>query len=405
MKRFFFVLVLVLLSAGRAFADTRAPIVLLEEDTGNGYRYEAVGIGTFTVNGKDYETIPLAVIELETEMDARLFRDGEEVSFQDAELILEEGSYELYLYPPGQTEGLCGVYHFNVENSFQDMLGEIQTESETVENPPLELTYEKESGLFTYTLPDGKYIQMNVPMGGTARHSAKLILSEGLTAYTMRKDGEAAFVPEELAFYEPGHYEILVLESAFSMTDPVVYRTEIWFTLKNTGPEDISLVNAPYGLWITAVRFEGEELEERDMRSMVLKRDGTYEFEFSREGTRTAVWSDTILRDTAAPALRFEFPVEGRVLKKEVKFLPPGRGVSMQILCNGMEATASQNRIGQSGRYEITVWDGAGNSRTYHFEVKLGVKIFSREMIIVLIVLLLAVGALMVYWRRNMRVI
>ena len=67
--------------------------VLTAEDVGNGYEYTIPGIGTFTVNGRDGETLSAAVFSLEDGCEAELFRDGYEADFNDG-VILENGSYE-----------------------------------------------------------------------------------------------------------------------------------------------------------------------------------------------------------------------------------------------------------------------------------------------------------------------
>lgn len=405
MKRICFVLLFLFLNLNTALADTQVPLNLLEEDVGNGYRYEAVGVGTFSANGKDYETLPAAVIDFETEMEAVLYADGEEIPFEEGDLIIDQGVYELYLYRTERNGGLYGIYHFTIENDFEEFFEQTPAKTEVAENPPLVLGWEPETGMFTYTLPNGESFQMNVPLGGTAGQAARILLSDGLTAYTMKKDGEAALVPEGLVFREPGHYELTVMEKTLGIGETVTYRAGIWFTLKSAGPEAVSLVNAPYGFSISSVRLDGSELAVSNSRAMVLKTDGTYEFSFTANDGFGAVWADTIIRDTAPPALTFETEVDGKVLTKDVAFLPPGRGERMQILCNGQEAKASLNRISQNGSYRITIWDAAGNSREYRFIMKQGTSFAGKQVIIVLIVLLLAAGAVMVYWRRNMRVI
>lgn len=400
------VLSLFFLASG-AFASRAAsqiPLVLTGEDIGNGYQYEATGIGSFTVNGKDGQKLPAVIIDIQESTGAVLYRDGTEMEFQSGDLLIENGSYELYLYQKGQ-EGVgdYAIFQFQIQNEYETMMEETG-KTEVVDDPTLVMSYEETTGMFRYTLPDGEYFCMDIPMGSSSHTAARLSFSEGLTAYTMRKDQEAMVLPENLTFMEPGHYEIVAVENQFSMSKEQVYHTGIWFTLKNDKPENINLVNAPFGFRFLSAKLNGREIPLDRESSMRLFEDGTYEFEFTDTAGEGLVWREYLTRDTTAPAIHFSVPVDGKVLKEDVSFILPGRRETMEIQQNGIVVTASENRIAQDGNYVITVQDEAGNSRVYEFSMEQGYQLFDAKGILLLAAILAILGGAMVYWRRTMYV-
>ena len=62
-------------------------------------------------------------------------------------------------------------------------------------------------------------------------------------------------------------------------------------------------------------------------------------------------------------------------------------------------------RLAMDGHYQITITDQAGNSRQYEFTLRKGFDIRGGYLIIIPVLLLAAAGGIVLYWRRNMRVL
>ena len=84
-----------------ALAAQAVDCVMVQEDVGNGYRYEAPGIGGFSINGQNGETLSAAVISLDPGLEVQILRDGYEASFSDG-VILDNGSYEMRIFRKGK---------------------------------------------------------------------------------------------------------------------------------------------------------------------------------------------------------------------------------------------------------------------------------------------------------------
>ena len=139
----FLVLCFSILLSITAQAAQEVSCVLVAEDVGNGYRYEAPGIGGFTINGREGETLSVGVISLDEGCVAELLKDGYEADFNDG-VILENGSYELRIYREG-AEDVCGVFRFTVENSYGDILDYSIENLTQVNNPDMEMTYDPQT--------------------------------------------------------------------------------------------------------------------------------------------------------------------------------------------------------------------------------------------------------------------
>ena len=377
--------------------------VLTAEDVGNGYEYTIPGIGTFTVNGRDGETLSAAVFSLEDGCEAELFRDGYEADFNDG-VILENGSYELRIYKAGAEQGGYGVFHFTVENSYGDMASYDRENVVQVSNPEMELSYSAESGQFTYTLPDGEYFRSTVPFGGWAGIRAQVETSGNMNVYRVLKDGEPQDFSEGLVFTQPGSYRITMWDNELGLNGDTSYRIDYCFVLYSSRPQNVSHINAPMGFEVESVSWNGVSQGTADPSFAHLELDGTYEITFlaPEAGAR---WSMRLTRDTTAPALWFSEDISGGRAEDYLDFIPSDPDCQIDILWNGQQAEAYGSRLAMDGRYVITVTDQAGNSREYDFTLRKGFSIWSGYMIIIPVLLAAAAGGTILYWRRHMRVL
>ena len=397
---FLAVLALFLLFPSSSWAAQAVECLLVAEDVGSGYRYEAPGIGGFSVNGREGETLSAAVISLDEGCRAELFRDGYEADFSNG-VILDNGSYELRLYREDGSDEVYGVFNFTVENSYGDMLDYSEGELTQIANPQMELDYSSQTGMFTYTLPDGEYISADVPLGGWSSSRVQMEASDQLTVYRVLKDGEPMDFSAGLMFNLPGSYRITLWDNEFGLQGDTGYRVDYCFVLFKQDPCNVSHINAPMGFEIKDLTRDGISQEILSPDFVQLEMDGKYEIYFENpEGTIS--WKTSIQRDATPPALTFSPDIKDGTVSDYVNFTSSQPDADIRILWNGQQVEAYSPRLAMDGRYRITVTDTAGNSRQYEFTLRKGYSIRGGYLVIIPVLLLAAAGGIVFYWRRNM---
>lgn len=386
-----------------AWADA-APIacIMTGEDVGNGYEYTVPGIGSFTVNAMEEETLPAVVFNIEDGCFPVLLRDGEPVDFNGG-MVIDVGSYELRLYGSEEKNGNYGVFRFSIENDYTDTLEEAGKDFRVEKNPPLTMKYMEEKGMFRYTLPDGAYFEINVPVGGFTRRQVQVNLSDQLHIYQIYCDGEPVPFSEEQVFAKTGSYEIIARDNEVGLDGDVSYRVAIGFHIYLTQTMNISHINAPLGLTIASVSLNGVPMETHG-NYLHMEEDGTYLAAFA-DNQGTVRWEMEFTRDTVPPRLDFDRQVDGMTVQEPVTFTVSEPAAQIHILRNGAEATASLNRIAANGSYRLEVSDQAGNVREYSFVLRAGYTVFDKRMVIIPLLLLLAAGGAFAYNRRSIRVL
>lgn len=395
-------LLMVFLSFEAAAAGNAVRCIMTGEDVGNGYEYTAPGIGSFTVNGMEGETLPAAVFSVDEGCFPVLYRDGEPSGFSH-EMVIDNGSYELRLYRNEDHEGDYGTFSFTVKNDYAEFLGTERKEVQIVENPPLEMEYDAASGFFRYTLPDGKWFKSNVPAGGWFRGQADIIASSGLNIYQVRRDGKMTDFLDGLNFNETGSYEIVARDNELGLEGEISYQLTIGFHLYLDREMDLNILRAPQGLTFARVQCDGRPVKTQG-EYLFLKQDGDYHISFA-DSTGRECWSMEFTRDTVPPALSFDRAVDGQVLTEEVSFQNPDPGVRVDIFRGGEPVEASRGTIAVNGVYQIEASDGAGNVRDYHFTIQTRHAFPKQIWLIIPLTLFLGIGAGLICWRRNMKVL
>ncbi len=411
-------LLAILLSGNVLAAGTAIPCIMTAEDVGNGYEYTVAGIGKFSVNGLEGETLSAAAFTAERDCAMVFYKDGS-LAEVDGGMVLDPGAYEMRLYRASDTEqkGDYGSFLFAIDNDYAATLERMDPENlVVVENPALELTVEEPSLLqgqqggrrFRYMLPSGESFVMNVPQGGWSRGEVKLETSPGLNVYMVRLDGEPLDFSDGMTFNQTGSYEILVRDNELGTSGNVSYSVTICFTLYVSKTMNISHINAPMGLRLAAAYRDGVEASSQEgiigSDFIHLEADGSWVLEFA-DPAGNVVWDMELERDATAPYLRFSQETDGKTLAEAVSFTPSEVDAQIHIYRNGERAVASKNQIAVNGVYHIEVMDGAGNVRDYDFSVGIRHTLKDKKLVIIPVVLLLAAGAVLLYWRKNIQVL
>ncbi len=380
------------------------PCVMTGEDVGNGYEYTVSGIGSFTVNGTEGETLQAAVFDLDENCFPTLWQDGQETGFQDG-IVLDPGSYELRIYSTPERDGNYGVFTFQIDNDYTEALRSAANSGQVTveENPPLTLKYNEKEGLFRYMLPDGQYFDTNVPVGGWFRGQARLSLSDGLMAFQVRRDGELTDFSDGLMFNQPGSYEIVMKDNLLGLAGEVSYHVTIGFRLYIDRTMNLSHINAPMGLSVASVLLDGEPVESGE-DFFHTEQDGQYKILFAEPGGK-GFWEMNFTRDTVAPALRFDRYVDQCFLDGPVTFTSSEPMATTRILRNRQEAYASMGQIAANGVYHVEVKDQAGNMRDYDFSIQNRYSVWNKKLLVIPFAILLLGAAGFVYWRRTIKVL
>ena len=314
----------------------------------------------------------------------------------------EDGSGSLQ----GEMESLEDYSDLMEEELSQLLNGQQYVDVDFVENPDLEMSYIENTGMFRYTLPDGEYFEMNVPLGGWARTRAYLTTSEGLSLYQIWLDGELVSVGGMNEFLQVGDYEIRVLDNELGIKGRTGYKLSISFHLFLNESLNLTHINVPMGLSLESAALDGVSLEGITGREryLHLEKDGRYVLQFV-DGEEKRCFRMEFVRDTVPPALIFNCPVDGMLLTEPVSFTPSERQAQVDIWRNLQTAYASSNQIAMRGAYRMEISDDAGNVRDYEFTLHPDIVVWDKRLLIIPCVALVAAVVSFFYWRRNMRVI
>ena len=105
----------------------------------------------------------------------------------------------------------------------------------------MELDYDSQEGMFTYTLPDGETISSRVPFGGWSESRNDIELSDQLNVYRVLRDGQPQDFSEGLSFNLPGSYRVTIWDNELGLSGDTSYRIDYCFVLSSRGPRNISI--------------------------------------------------------------------------------------------------------------------------------------------------------------------
>ena len=182
----------------------------------------------------------------------------------------------------------------------------------------------------------------------------------------------------------------------------MAYRFDYVFTLCSDPRMNISLLNAPLGMEIEELSYEGRIQEIADKNSALLVRDGDYHVLFTGDGV---YYEMNFTRDTVPPVLEITPEYRYRITMDEnPRWSTTEQGTIVTVKRNYTEEEMPYGEILLNGFYQLTARDSAGNARTYEFTVKAPLPFFTPKMLIIPSLLILAAIAVAIYTRRNMSV-
>ncbi len=269
-----------------------------------------------------------------------------------------------------------------------------------VREPETVLTYNDTTSRFRYTLPDGEWIECNIPQGALYRGSVVFNTSDNISSLSALRDGSAYTLTSP--YQESGSYVITFWDISVGGDANMAYRFDYVFTLCSDPRMNISLLNAPLGMEIEELSYEGRIQEISDKNSALLVRDGDYHVLFTGDGV---YYEMNFTRDTVPPVLEITPEYRYRITMDEnPRWSTTEQGTIVTVKRNYTEEEMPYGELLLNGFYQLTARDSAGNERTYEFTVKAPLPFFTPKMLIIPTLLILAAIAVAIYTRRNMSV-
>lgn len=279
-------------------------------------------------------------------------------------------------------------------------------DTEKIEAPPLTLE-QTDTGMFRYTLPDGNYYEATVPNGMMTGDSVSLSTSSNVMT-VVTKDGESSSLISSLRFSEAGDYQIRMLFYEFEPEDfdeHKMYEVTHSFTIAGKPAGNFGAVTAPEGFQIISVKRNGIPQKIETPACFFLNGDGRFEIRYSDLATETMYAATTFERDTIAPFLTFSEEIgEGKV-RGPITFTKTDAEDRVYLFYNGHRAETQLQKLTEAGKYGLEVVDRAGNSRTYHLEIKQTYHLFSAHMLIVTLLFFGSVGGYLLLLKRDGRLL
>lgn len=391
------------------YAATERPPVQIGGNDESGYEYSVRGGGKFTSSCRDWSVASIVIIETDEDMKIiQVLKNGQQIE-DSGGIFLDEGTYEILI---GNDE-IFTSFHFTISNEAAgngasdiiDSLAESIPETDSINvirEPDMELLYDESSRKYRYLLPDGEWIEANIPQGAYCRGEVTLSSSTNLSNLTTYLNGEL-YTGKEGKYIEPGNYIVTYWDLEVFGDDKTAYRVDFCFHIYSDRRMNLSLIPAPMGMSVSKVFLDGNELEVEKKDFVHLLKDGNYSIEFASDN---ASYKMEYTRDTISPCVIFSTTFEnGEVLKKEISFSKSSDVSQMKVYRDGVAVTALGGKIAVNGKYEIDVMDVAGNSRSYYFILRAGNPFPVKNMVILLLLFLLAAVILLLYARRHMKVI
>lgn len=350
------------------------------------------------INWKRTLPVLLAVLCLSGAFNAYADPDSQELEdvFGDS-MLMGEDDFDMDI------EAFTEQYLQKIENGEVDFQN---LNTEKVLNPPVTVS-QTEEGMFRYTLPDGNYYDVTVPNGMITGSSVSISPSSQVAA-VVTKDGESSALFQSWRFSEAGNYQIRMLFYEFEPEDFDVhqmYEVTHYFTITGRTAGNFGAITAPDGFQILSVKKDGVSQKIEDPSCFFLNGDGNFEIRYCDLATETMYAATSFQRDTTAPFLSFSKEIGEGKIRGPVTFTKTDAEDRVYLFYNGHRAETMREELREAGKYGLEVVDAAGNSRSYHLEIKQTYHLFSKHMLIVTLLFFGSVGGYLLLLKKDGRLL
>lgn len=271
-------------------------------------------------------------------------------------------------------------------------------------NPSMTVTMEA-SGIYRYQLPDGSAFTITSPVGMFTNKPVVFVPGEEQTVLSVTKDGEPLYL-SDYTFSEEGSYCITILSSSGddSLAGFKAYQAELSFQIGNTVVSGMDSLIIPDEFVLAEAYCNGQQLAYDQDRSE-LTQDGYYEFIWKGKNDSSVIYKNSFILDSEAPTLTFSKDITEGIIRPPLTMEASEPGCVVTVRQGAEIVELTDWVLNDSGSYQITVSDQAGNSTDYRVTVGLPCSVSGTQLFIIF-ALLLAAGSLgMHYYRRHMQVL
>ena len=278
------------------------------------------------------------------------------------------------------------------------------TDISAPENTDILSVWDNSSGYYQNVLKTGETFFTSLPNGSITNEPVTVQTTEGLE-FTAYKDGKeyTDFVPGE-PVNVVGSYAVYISkpgDEAFLDSYPFG-NPAFRFRIINRMVSDIGMINAPYGVTIRNVRYNGLDANDTMLINSYeahIDSNGDYEITFDDEAGSREV---TFTLDNEPPV----FAVD--VQPNEAKVTYYSGDIARCVLYRGDKIESEQpliDSVTRSGKYTLIVYDAAGNSSKSEFTVRYRI---NAAAVIAIFAVLAVIAAAVVYiyrMRKNVKVV
>lgn len=372
-------------------------INLTASDPENGYRYEWDSYGGFYTNVLQGENAAFAYFSIDETLDYRMLKDGEAYAYHQEDLLLENGSYTLYLIAneEGSEDSFCTFdfqivsEYFNIAGGGEHAAADGMLYSEIgVKEPEMSFFYDQEQNVMRFSAGERELLEANVPNGAMVTMPVYLKAADGVTQ-TIYRNGEYISRPEDDVYEEDGFYRCVQMIypdiSNSAAEDNSIIMTEFYFWIVDEKKMCVNVVGAPEGFFLEQAFYQGAEQEVSQSGHYFLQGEGNYRFCFTSTEEVGLSYTLELTRDTTAPFLDFHQEMEDGKVTAPLFITSGEASCSYEVARNGMKYDYVQGEpLTMAGYYEIVVSDEYGNSRKYTFLLEAAYEFFSPGMILLL---------------------
>ncbi|MBR4760108.1 MAG: hypothetical protein IK078_08200 [Lachnospiraceae bacterium] len=240
----------------------------------------------------------------------------------------------------------------------------------------------------------GTEISSNVADGMVTRGKVVINVPEGVTV-TLYQDGNPVEDPVLQSIQKAGAY-VLRIGNGSENEDLLT------FTIVEQTTGNLNYYDMPEGFQLTAVTLDGTDVMNARSRAELLT-EGSYKIDY--KCVKTDVYYElSIDIDHTAPQLVFTGVDENGRARGPVEFSGVEKGDTITCLKDGRTVNLRGHKLRESGQYELTVTDQAGNESTYYVMILLYLNMQGVVFLALFLAVITAIIVYLQYVKRKLRV-
>ena len=302
--------------------------------------------------------------------------------------------------------------------------------AELLENPELKVSYDPDTGSFSYTMPNGASFRTTFPLGSL--YCGRAVVETGDEAYIERlsfdgelykNEGEAAKptvssdnadkqVMTSFGTERRGNYCFRIDSQVRAGMKIRSCRVSASFRLIEEREKlRMDVLKAPYGYRIKEVNLEGRALNAARGDSVELSRDGNYGVIFeAAEGNwdteqNPPEYRLSFIRDTTPPLLSFSKDIRQGPVEGPLEYYRSEEDTEIKIFWNGQELESAPDPVRATGDYRIEAKDPCGNVFSYEFRVQNKSGMPGRYYIMIALIMIVFCVIVVMRSHKSMRII